>query len=180
MNDRTCSVAGCTKPKRTRGFCNAHYERWRLLGTTGDAEIRAYGGGICAAGDCDRPSKVRGWCLKHYSRVREHGDPHRVTSRAMENNPAWQGDDIGYGAAHSRVRSAKGPASRHVCVDCGEPSEEWAYDNADPGEIRAPMDSLLGPGCLYSTDPAHYQPMCKKCHMRFDRDRRINERRSNT
>lgn len=35
-----CSVEGCVRPKRTRGFCNAHYERYRLHGSVGSLPIR--------------------------------------------------------------------------------------------------------------------------------------------
>lgn len=27
-----CSVGGCAKPARTRGYCNTHYSRWRIHG----------------------------------------------------------------------------------------------------------------------------------------------------
>lgn len=36
MPDRTCSVDGCNKPEKSRGWCSAHYERWRRHGTTED------------------------------------------------------------------------------------------------------------------------------------------------
>jgi hypothetical protein len=32
MPDRTCSIEGCVKPARTRGWCGAHYRRWSLHG----------------------------------------------------------------------------------------------------------------------------------------------------
>ena len=31
-SSRLCSIDECGKPARTRGWCNAHYERWRLHG----------------------------------------------------------------------------------------------------------------------------------------------------
>lgn len=36
MSKRTCSVDGCDKPEKSRGWCSAHYERWRKHGTTDD------------------------------------------------------------------------------------------------------------------------------------------------
>lgn len=32
MTNRTCSIEGCTRPRRKREWCNTHYERWRLNG----------------------------------------------------------------------------------------------------------------------------------------------------
>lgn len=36
MSDRTCSVEGCDKSVKSRGWCNTHYERWRLRGKPDD------------------------------------------------------------------------------------------------------------------------------------------------
>lgn len=32
MPERTCSVGGCGRPVRARGWCTTHYERWRKNG----------------------------------------------------------------------------------------------------------------------------------------------------
>lgn len=32
MSDRTCSVDGCDSPPKARGWCSAHYQRWRIHG----------------------------------------------------------------------------------------------------------------------------------------------------
>lgn len=34
MGDRTCSVPGCSKPAKGRGWCAMHWWRWRNYGTT--------------------------------------------------------------------------------------------------------------------------------------------------
>ena len=36
MAQRTCSIEGCVRPRKSRGWCNTHYERWRRHGTTTD------------------------------------------------------------------------------------------------------------------------------------------------
>ena len=36
MPERICSVDGCPKPVKARGWCNSHYQRWRLKGEPGD------------------------------------------------------------------------------------------------------------------------------------------------
>lgn len=32
MGDRTCSIEGCERPSRSRGWCKMHYERWCKTG----------------------------------------------------------------------------------------------------------------------------------------------------
>lgn len=39
MNDSTCSVTGCIKPKKTKLYCGMHYARNRRNGTPGPAEM---------------------------------------------------------------------------------------------------------------------------------------------
>lgn len=37
MAERTCSIDGCPKAAEKRGWCNPHYQRWRLKGAPGEA-----------------------------------------------------------------------------------------------------------------------------------------------
>jgi hypothetical protein len=74
----------------------------------------------------------------------------------------------GYETMHRRVRSERGPASNHPCVDCDEQAQDWSYDNQDPDEL---FDLRIG--CAFSLDTAHYQPRCKLCHAEFDLAERI-------
>lgn len=36
---KTCSVHGCTRSRVSRGFCAAHYKRWRKLGNATDLRL---------------------------------------------------------------------------------------------------------------------------------------------
>ena len=42
-----------------------------------------------------------------------------------------------------------------ACAVCGEPATHRSYDGLDPNEQRDPYT-----GRSYSTDMAHYQPLC--------------------
>jgi hypothetical protein len=83
-----------------------------------------------------------------------------------DQHPSWQGDEIGYGRAHSRVRDLRGPASKHVCVGCGDRAEDWSYVGGCPRERIAQAGK--GKGCAYSPDPDRYEPRCKPCHKKYD------------
>ena len=41
------------------------------------------------------------------------------------------------------------------CAVCSEPATHWNYDGLDPNEQRDPHT-----GRYWSTDTAHYQPLC--------------------
>lgn len=63
-----CSVAGCGRPAWSRGWCPAHYSRWRKTGEVGPAEFRRRGDGTetCEFPDCGRPHLSKGLCAGHY------------------------------------------------------------------------------------------------------------------
>ena len=69
-----CSIADCNRPARSRGWCGAHYERWRKhgdpLGSTPRPTREP-----CVVDGCDRLHFARGWCHRHYTRWTKHGDP---------------------------------------------------------------------------------------------------------
>lgn len=77
------------------------------------------------------------------------------------NGGTWQGDDIGYSAAHMRLQSQRGNASQHVCVDCGIEASHWSV-NRDAPRLREQH------GWPYSPDPMDYVPRCVGCHKRYD------------
>ncbi len=75
MDKGTCSVNGCDRPSRKRGWCEAHYQRWRQNGEPGPAVIAPRDGGRwCSVAGCGRVATSRGWCSLHYTRWRIHGD----------------------------------------------------------------------------------------------------------
>ncbi len=79
------------------------------------------------------------------------------------DHPNWRGDEISYRQAHFRVIDARGPATEHECRRCGGQAQQWAYDHLDIDE------KFNAAGEVYSTDPDHYIPMCRSCHVLFDR-----------
>jgi hypothetical protein len=68
-----------------------------------------------------------------------------------------------YTATHLRLMKERGPARTLSCSHCPRKANHWAYDHKDPDARIDPKN-----GCLYSTDLAHYIPLCQRCHYAFD------------
>lgn len=171
MTDRTCLIAGCTRPVDWGKHCPAHRTRINRTGHAGPAEVAVKGRPKppCKVDGCDRPRKTRDLCDMHYQRLLNNGDANYVPPPPRgERNNSWRGDNILSGAAHRRVVVLRGPASSHPCINCGDPAKHWAYDHKDPDEKpNVTTASGRNPG-PYSVKPEHYQPMCVPCHKRYD------------
>lgn len=83
MAKGTCTVDGCDRETTAKGYCPAHYSRWKRYGEPGEARIRSngdrsfqikYAGQSCSAEGCIRPAKIKALCTPHYARLRKHGD----------------------------------------------------------------------------------------------------------
>ncbi len=62
---KTCSIAGCGKPKEIRGWCQMHHWRWKKFG---DPLREPYPTKLCSLEGCALKHKAGGLCLKHYRR----------------------------------------------------------------------------------------------------------------
>lgn len=166
-----CSVDGCNRPVRCRGWCNSHYLRWRRCGDTlpdSPVQVKSFDAHPCDVEGCDKRATRRGWCSTHYARWRVHGDVHTVLvdthpahPKVRLRKPRGVGDAT-YRAVHKRLARGYGKASARDCGDCGEQAAHWSYNGGDPNEKRSPA------GRLYSTDLTRYQPRCVRCHAHFD------------
>lgn len=192
MPEDTCSIESCSAPRRIRGWCRTHYNRWR---STGDPEkvrrVARSASPICSVSGCGRPHKARGFCTAHHQqallaeastcsiegcdrRTKANGlcGAHNERSRTHGdpgNEPIgakprrWSGPRVGYGGLHARLRNTRGKASGHSCNHCGGPALQWAYDHSDP-DPRVDRET----GLEYSLDLSRYVPLCASCHKVFD------------
>lgn len=79
-----CSVVGCNKPIRARGWCSQHYQRWANHGDP--LATTRYEGALCSLAGCSSKARARGLCLKHWRRVMLYGDP-LLQFRASKGEP---------------------------------------------------------------------------------------------
>lgn len=71
-----CSIDGCDGTAKTRGWCQAHYMRWRATGDVGPAlVVRRTRGRTCSVEGCSRPHRGRGFCDGHLRRYLSTGVP---------------------------------------------------------------------------------------------------------
>ena len=170
---------GCDRPVKARGWCRAHNDRIKKTGSPGPASIqeRLDPKRPCSVDDCQNEAGRGGlgMCNKHYLRYRSNGDPLVVRKSGggspLERNPNWSGDQASSSAVHLRLKSNRGPASQHQCVDCGGQARHWSYSGrvsestryGQPGSTR--HDSSL----TYSVDMNDYDPRCVRCHSAHDR-----------
>jgi hypothetical protein len=71
-------------------------------------------------------------------------------------HPAWKGDQIGYSAAHDRVRKARGRPQKCSRCETTNPALKYEWANLTGNYI----------------DVNDYERMCTACHAKFDSARR--------
>lgn len=126
---RICSVEGCGKPHKGKGFCGPHYaRRWRQVNP--GKQWKAPTGVPCQIVGCDRQLFQAGLCKLHYARQRLHGDP--LAGRTIQGAGrdwidahkdyagdeclAWPFSDNGHGYGQFNFHGRKMPASRAMCI----------------------------------------------------------------
>jgi len=78
--EQTCAFAGCQKKPKCRGWCAAHYERWRKHGSP-DIVLNPVPPPInrihesCTIDGCDRDHHAQGLCAAHYTKLLKYGNP---------------------------------------------------------------------------------------------------------
>ena len=76
-SSQPCSVKGCSKGIRTRGWCPTHYARRQSHGDPLYEYVPVKKRGVlpCGVSGCDRFYYSKGYCQKHYQICRKYGDP---------------------------------------------------------------------------------------------------------
>jgi hypothetical protein len=83
----TCAVPACERQAKSRGWCHAHYQRWRRDGHPGETPVRRRG--PCSVARCDRDQYARELCSTHYRRLLHHGDPRAEEPIRIVTGTGW-------------------------------------------------------------------------------------------
>lgn len=71
----TCSVTNCSGAVRAKGWCAAHYTRWKRHGDPeGGGSSRSKVKEPCSVDSCHDPARTRALCNRHYLAWRRTGD----------------------------------------------------------------------------------------------------------
>lgn len=158
---KLCAVDGCGKTSVCRGWCAAHYTRWKRHG---DPVVKKTGGtvrGVCSEDGCGKPHKARGLCSTHFARWTRHGTAKALWTPFGEPE-AWlrshvhhTGDDCliwpfarRFGRGVVLLNGKTRNASRIMC--------EWAHGPAPLPDLDA----------LHSCGKGH-EGCVNPCHLRW-------------
>lgn len=92
----------------------------------------------------------------HLAELRDGRAEPRQVLTSNHNHTAYRRD-------HKAVNESRGSARNHECVECGDQAEHWAYMHTGANE-----SSCQRCGITSSSDISAYEPMCAKCHRRYD------------
>lgn len=139
-----CSVEGCKKSAHykdsgKRGYCSAHYRRWKRHGDPLGTSFPFKRGDPCLVDGCEKPSRSKGYCAMHLRRLERHGgtgpgkfetgvkEPWLIdhAKYAQEACLRWpfRLEHTGYGSL--LFRGASTTAHRAMCILAhGEPADQ--------------------------------------------------------
>lgn len=90
---RTCSIDDCGKPMLARGWCSAHWTRWKRHGDPmAGGPSRKPALEQCTQEACENPTHARGLCAKHWRDDKSATDP-QWREEFLEKRREWHASD---------------------------------------------------------------------------------------
>jgi hypothetical protein len=83
---KACSVKGCKRPHRAKGYCNTHFKKWRA----GEMEGHKPRYKTCKEENCKKPMFKKGICEQHYGALMasKKGQPAEAAAAPAAAAPA--------------------------------------------------------------------------------------------
>ena len=148
-----CTITGCERPHKARGYCQTHYTQFkRGVEPSGPIKVRVRDKPPeCTEDGCSEPVKAKGLCKMHYQRLLRHGHtryrnrktpPKPCMIETCDNHLYAKGLCHAHYAKQRKWQSFGIDAARYqkmlhdqggVCAVCSQP--ERAPDKAS-GKIR--------------------------------------------
>lgn len=95
--DTICSIDGCGKPAKGRGWCASHWWRWKNHGDPLALKPKTIKAQFCNVEGCQNPpSDKKGMCNAHYLRQYRHGDVNHTERAANGTIQQWVLDHVEY------------------------------------------------------------------------------------
>lgn len=165
-----CTVEGCDRPLRARGYCATHWARWRKHGTHVLPARQQYT--ACTVDGCTRKPRSLGspLCETHYYRQRRTGtvaEPKRVygttcvidgcDAAATCSGKGSRGADEGYCRLHYlRIKRRGDPHYEHKGANVPKWTGADATNRAVHQRVRALRGSARGWCCADCSNPAFH------------------------
>ena len=159
---KICSISGCNKKHKAKGYCHNHYENFKR---TGNPIPRTGWGNKCLVDKCEKRARARGYCSKHYVRLNKYGDVTIKNNLRGEKHPHWKGGIAEY-RNHSlmkRNRKIKFEQLNYICERCNANKTEIIH-HVDLTKYNHELNNLMG--------------LCKKCHFDLHKELRKGKRKT--
>jgi 5-methylcytosine-specific restriction endonuclease McrA len=138
---RPCLIDECDgiagKPGTARGWCSAHYQRWKNHGDPlADVTRRR---SVCEIDECEKFVKTNGLCSMHESRLRRKGSPEaRLAGEVVDGKRICPGCGEDKAVADFSPNKATKSGVAVYCKPCQ--AMKTAASRQRPGWVRSPRD----------------------------------------
>lgn len=140
-----CSIEGCDKPAKGRGWCAAHWWRWKNYGDPLALKPKVGKPEFCSVDGCNNaPNGKKGMCNTHYLRQYRYGDVSVTLRPANGTVEQWVKEHLSYSEegcltwpfargrdGRGRINNVEHPqAHRYICFLVNGPAPSLIHEAA--------------------------------------------------